>query len=138
MATTAYVTNKIASYGYQTSSDVGTLINNRFANPIEKVNVIASASSITLNPNDGSLFMLSLSTNASITIGAISNGPYTTNGATISLYLNNTSNTISWDSTKITWMSGTAPDVTTSPSIVTFVTFNGGSTWYGSSIEISS
>ena len=139
VATTAYVTNKInALPTYATPTEVTTAINNRFANPIEKVNVIASNSSISIDPNSGSLFMLSLSTNASITINAIQNGPYTTNGATITMYLNNTSNTITWDSTKITWMSGSAPDVTTNPSIITFVTFNSGSTWYGSAIEISS
>lgn len=138
VATTAFVTNKINSLNHVTASDVTTAINNRFANPIEKVNVIASNASITIDPNSGSLFMLALSTNASITIGAIQNGPYTTNGATITMYLNNTSNTISWDSTKITWMSGEAPDVTSNPSIITFVTFNGGSNWYGSAIEISS
>lgn len=138
VATTAYVNNKINSLNHTTVSDVTTAINNRFANPIEKVNVIASNLSISIDPNSGSLFMLSLSTNASITIGSIQNGPYTTNGATITMYLNNTSNTIAWDSTKITWMSGSAPDVTSKPSIITFVTFNGGSTWYGSAIEISS
>ena len=138
VATTAFVTNKINSLNHVTASDVTTAINNRFANPIEKVNVIASNASITIDPNSGSLFMLALSTNASITIGSIQNGPYTTNGATITMYLNNTSNTISWDSTKITWMSGGAPDVTTNPSIITFVTFNGGSNWYGSAIEVSS
>lgn len=139
IATTAFVHNVInALPAYQTASDVTTAINNRFANPIEKVNVIASADSITINPNSGSLFMLSLSTNASITISTIQNGPYTTNGATITLYLSNTSNTISWDTTHITWMSGSAPDVTSNPSIITFVTFNGGSMWYGSGIEISS
>ena len=139
VATTAYVTNKLnALPTYATPTDVTTAINNRFANPIEKVNVLASNSSISIDPNSGSLFMLALSTNASITIGSIQNGPYTTNGATITMYLNNTSNTISWDSTKITWMSGEAPDVTSNPSIITFVTFNGGSTWYGSAIEISS
>ena len=122
---------------YATNSAVTTAINNRFANPIEKVNAITSAASITIDPNAGSLFTLSLSTNASITIGNISNGPYTTNGSTITLYLSNTSNTITWNS-KITWMSGEAPDVTSNPSIITFVTFNGGTNWYGSSIEVTS
>ena len=137
VATTAFVNNKINSLNHVTASDVTTAINNRFANPIEKVNVLTSSASVSINPNDGSLFMLALSTNASISIGTISNGPYTTNGATITLYLNNTSNTITWGNT-ITWMSGSAPDVTTNPSIITFVTFYGGSTWYGSAIEISS
>ena len=104
-------------------------------NPVE---LTITNNTITIDPNSGSLFTLSLSTNATITIGAISNGPYTTNGATISLYLNNTNSTISWDSTKIIWMSGEAPDVTTNPSIITFITFNGGTTWYGSSTELSS
>ena len=81
--------------------------------------------------------MLSLSTNATISISTISNGPYTTNGETITLYLNNTSNTISWGNS-ITWMTGSAPDVSSNPSIITFVTFNGGTTWYGSAIEIES
>ena len=137
VATTAFVTNKIASYNYTTSSDVETAINNRFANPIEKVNVLTSSATITISPNSGSLFMLALSTDASISIDTISNGPYTTNGATITLYLNNTSYTITWGNS-ITWMSGSAPDVTSNPAIITFVTFNGGTTWYGSSIEIES
>jgi len=140
IATTAFVNNAISGIdlsNYATTSAVTTAINNRFANPIEKVNVITSAASITIDPNAGSLFTLSLSTNASITIGNISNGPYTTNGSTITLYLSNTSNTITWDS-KVTWMSGEAPDVTSNPSIITFVTFNGGTNWYGSSIEVTS
>ena len=120
-----------------TTAFVKTALDNRFANPIEKVNAITSAASITIDPNAGSLFTLSLSTNASITIGNISNGPYTTNGETITLYLNNTNNTITWNS-KITWISGEAPDVTSNPSIITFVTFNGGTNWYGSSIEVES
>ena len=120
-----------------TSIATTAYVNNKFANPIEKVNTITSAASITIDPNAGSLFTLSLSTNASITIGNISNGPYTTNGSTITLYLSNTSNTITWNS-KITWMSGEAPDVTSNPSIITFVTFNGGTNWYGSSIEVKS
>lgn len=139
IATTAFVNNALSSElsNYATTSAVTTAINNRFANPIEKVNAITSAASITIDPNAGSLFTLSLSTNASITIGNISNGPYTTNGSTITLYLSNTSNTITWNS-KITWMSGEAPDVTSNPSIITFVTFNGGTNWYGSSIEVES
>ena len=153
IATTAFVNNAISSVDlsnyvttsgltttlndYATNSAVTTSINNRFANSIEKVNAITSAASITIDPSDGSLFTLSLSTNASITIGNISNGPYTTNGETITLYLNNTNNTITWNS-KITWMSGEAPDVTSNPSIITFVTFNGGTNWYGSSIEVTS
>ena len=118
-----------------TTAFVNTSLNNRFANPIEKVIALTSSASITIDPNAGSLFTLSLSTNASIIIGNISNGPYTTNGSTITLYLSNTSTTITWDS-KITWLSGEAPDVTSNPSIITFVTFNGGTNWYGSSIEI--
>ena len=140
IATTAFVNNALSGIdlsNYATTSAVTTAINNRFANPIEKVNVITSAASITIDPNAGSLFTLSLSTNASMTIGNISNGPYTTNGSTITLYLSNTSNTITWNS-KITWMSGEAPDVTSNPSIITFVTFNGGTNWYGSSIEVIS
>ena len=140
IATTAFVNNALSGIdlsNYATTSAVTTAINNRFANPIEKVNAITSAASITIDPSAGSLFTLSLSTNASITIGNVSNGPYTTNGSTITLYLSNTSNTITWDS-KITWMSGEAPDVTSNPSIITFVTFNGGTNWYGSSIEVTS
>lgn len=140
IATTAFVTNALSGIdlsNYATTSAVTTAINNRFANPIEKVVALTSAASITIDPNVGSLFTLSLSTNASITIGNISNGPYTTNGSTITLYLSNTSNTITWNS-KITWMSGEAPDVTSNPSIITFVTFNGGTNWYGSSIEVES
>ena len=140
IATTSFVNNAISGIdlsNYATTSAVTTAINSRFSNPIENVNTITSAASITIDPNAGSLFTLSLSTNASITIGNISNGPYTINGSTITLYLSNTSNTITWDS-KITWLSGEAPDVTSNPSIITFVTFNGGTNWYGSSIEVTS
>ena len=130
IATTAFVNSVLNNY-------VPTAINNRFANPIEKVNILASAATISIDPNAGSLFTLTLATNATITIGNISNGPYTINGATITLYMDNTNNTISWDSNKIQWLSGSAPDVTTNPSVITFVTFNGGSKWYGSSIEVN-
>ena len=120
-----------------TSIATTAYVNNKFANPIEKVNAITSAASITINPNTGSLFTLTLGVNSSITIGNLSGGPYSTNGATITLYLTNTNKTISWNS-KITWVSGEAPDVTSNPSIITFVTFNGGAKWYGSSIEVES
>lgn len=135
--------NKVTAAPTPTTSDNSTQIattayvNNKFANPIEKVNAITSAASITIDPNTGSLFTLTLGVNSSITIGNLSGGPYATNGATITLYLTNTNKTISWNS-KITWVSGEAPDVTSNPSIITFVTFNGGAKWYGSSIEVES
>ena len=135
--------NKVTAAPTPATSDNSTQIatteyvNNKFANPIEKVNAITSASSITIDPNTGSLFTLTLGVNSSITIGNLSGGPYATNGATITLYLTNTNKTISWNS-KITWVSGEAPDVTSNPSIITFVTFNGGTKWYGSSIEVES
>lgn len=121
------------------SSSIATtaFVNNKFANPIEKVNTLTSSSSITINPSNGSLFLLDLEDNASITIGTIT-GPYTTNGATLSLFITNDDCTITWDSNKIIWMSGIAPDITTNPSIITFITFDGGTTWYGNATEIIS
>ena len=120
-----------------TTAFVKTALDNKLANPIEKVNAIASNASITIDPNSGSLFTLTLATNSSITIGNITGGSYTTNGATISLYMTTTNNTVTWNN-KIKWLSGEAPDLSSNDNLITFITFNGGTNWYGSSIEVES
>ena len=118
---------------YATHADV----NNRFGIAVEKVNTLTSSSSITIDPTQGSIFTLTLDTNANINISSISNGYYTTNGSCITLMMPSNSYTVSWSS-NITWIDGAAPDLSTGYNIITFITPNGGTTWYGDALQIES
>ena len=121
-------TTKVATTAY---------VNNRLGIPIEKVTALTSSSNITINPANGSLFTLTLGTNATITLSSISNGYYTTNGAVITLLMPATNYAITW--TNVTWDGGTAPDnLGDGFNIITFVTADGGTTWYGNALSLSS
>ena len=121
-----------------TTEDVATkdYVNNRFAGPIEKVTDLEiSNNSVTIDPCNGSIFNLTVSDNITITLESISNTYYTQNGATITLFIPSHSYIVNW-SNNIIWTNGSAPDFSTAYNIITFVTQNGGTTWYGNSIEI--
>lgn len=118
---------------YATQSDV----NNRFGIAVEKVNALTSSSAITIDPTQGSIFTLTLNTNATINISSISSGYYTTNGSVITLFMPSHNYTVTWGSS-ITWTSGSAPDLSEGYNIITFATPNGGTTWYGSCITVES
>ena len=45
--------------------------------------------------------------------------------------------TVSWSS-NITWIDSAAPDLSTGYNIITFITPNGGTTWYGDALQIES
>lgn len=122
---------------YVTTTDLTTGVNNRFGIAVEKVNTLTSSSSITIDPTQGSIFTLTLDTNATINISSISSGYYTTNGSCITLMMPSNSYTVSWDS-NITWISGTAPDLSTGFNIITFITSDGGTTWYGDALQVES
>ena len=119
--------------GYTTLNDV----NNRLGIPIEKVTALTSSSSITINPANGSLFTLDLDTDTTITLSSIYNGYYTTNGALVTLLMPSNNYIVSW-SNNVIWVSGSAPDLSSGYNIITFVTSNGGTTWYGNSLSVSS
>ena len=118
---------------YATQAD----INNRFGIAVEKVNELTSSSNITIDPTQGSIFTLTLDTNTTISINSISNGYYTTNGSCVTLMMPSNSYIVSWSS-NITWISGSAPDLSTGYNIITFITPNGGTTWYGDALQVES
>lgn len=118
---------------YATQTD----INNRFGIAVEKVNTLTSSSEVTIDPTQGSIFTLTLDTNANISLSSISNGYYTTNGSCVTLMMPSNSYTVSWSS-NITWISGSAPDLSTGYNIITFITPNGGTTWYGDALQVES
>jgi len=127
-ATTTTNNTQIATTAY---------VNNRFANSTENVKALTSAATIAINPTESSLFTLTLSRNATINISTISNGYYTTNGAVITLFMPAHNYTISWGSS-ISWVEGSAPDLSEGYNIITFASPNGGTTWYGSALSVSS
>ena len=139
--TTTDLTTELGNYAlanhthneYATQAD----INNRFGIAIEKVNTLTSSSAITIDPTQGSIFTLTLDTNANISLSSISNGYYTTNGSCVTLMMPSNSYTVSWSS-NITWISGSAPDLSTGYNIITFITPNGGTTWYGDALQVES
>lgn len=125
-ATTTTNNTQIATTAY---------VNNRFANSTENVKALTSAATIAINPTESSLFTLTLTRNATINISTISNGYYTTNGAVITLFMPAHNYTVSWGSS-ISWVGGSAPDLSESYNIITFATPNGGTTWYGSCLNV--
>ena len=109
-------------------------VNNRFANSIENVKALTSAATITINPAESILFTLTLTRNTTINISSISNGYYTTNGSVITLFMPAHNYTVTWGS-NITWVGGEQPD-SDEYNIITFATPNGGTTWYGSFLNV--
>ncbi len=112
-------------------------VNNRFTTSIENVKELTSASNITINPAESSLFSLTLDTNTTINISAISNGYYTINGSVITLFMPAHNYTVTWGS-NITWVENGSPDLSTGYNIITFATPNGGTTWFGSCLTVES
>lgn len=141
IATTEFVNTALSEIdlsNYATTSAVTTAINNRFANPIEKVVTVPSSSSITIDPTQGSIFNLFLEHNCTITINDILTGPYQENGSTITLVVwpNLGNYTVTWDSNMIIWTSGSAPELTHTV-LITFINY-ADSVWVGSAIEVES
>lgn len=97
-------------------------------------NPTISAGTLTLDLSQGSVFYVTH--NANITTLTISN-PVTTNSSsvqafTLVLLYTATPYTISWGSIK--WPSATAPTLTAGAGkfdVFTFVTYDGGTTWFG-------
>jgi hypothetical protein len=126
---------------FVTSSQVET----RLGKGIEKIKLVAPNDSIlTLNPQDGSLFKASLSAATIITLSDTIGSNYTeaevsATGSTITLLLtlSSTDIAVSWPNTVHWEKSAIAPELGTS-NIVTLVTFDNGTSWYGSCFVTSS
>lgn len=111
-------------------------VNNRFGVAIEKVSNVTSSNNITIDPTQGSMFNLTLNTDASISISSISNGYYTNNGACITLFIPVTNYVVYWNN-NINWAGGSAPNLSNGYNILTLVSSDDGTTWYGNAISVS-
>ena len=119
--------NKLATTSY-----VHLANNDRFGIATERVvNLVTNDNNLTINPSLGTLFKATLNDNASVII----NTPmslYTNNGSTIGLHITLTDEdaVVSWPQ-NVKWPDDTAPDLGYI-NIITFMTFDGGVTWYAS------
>ena len=130
LATTATVTTNT------TQIATTEFVNNRIATPVEKVYALTSATNITIDPANGSIFTLTPPRACAINIANMPSGMYTNYGGIITLLISKPSYTytIEWNN-KIKWMDGSAPDTLNEGySIITFVTSDGGSTYYANVI----
>jgi len=104
------------------------------ANYTETRTSVTAASSTALNCSLGNIFSLTMS--ASISTLSFSNVPATGRAYSMTLFVNQdaTGNrTISWPA-EVRWPGGTAPTLTTTANktdIITLVTHDGGTNWYG-------
>lgn len=87
-----------------------------------------SMSGTAIEVDKGAVFTKTISANTTFTISGVPSGK----AATFSLILTNGgSKTVTWPSS-VKWAGGNAPSLTASgKDILTFLTGNGGSTWYG-------
>lgn len=91
-----------------------------------------SAGVLTIDPSQSTIF--NVSNNANITTFTVTNAtPGKGQSFTLFLTANGTAYTQAWGSS-VKWAGGTAPTLTTTTGkkdILTFVTNDGGTTWYG-------
>jgi hypothetical protein len=104
------------------------------ANYTETRTSVTAASSTALNCSLGNIFSLTMS--ASISTLSFSNVPATGRAYSMTLFVNQDATggrTISWPA-EVRWPGGTAPTLTTTANktdIITLVTHDGGTNWYG-------
>lgn len=125
--------NKLATTSY-----VHLANNDRFGIATERVvNLIVDDNNLTINPSLGTLVKATLNGNTSVIINA-PRSLYTNNGSTIGLHITLTdeNSVISWPQ-NVKWPDDTAPDLGYI-NIITFMTFDGGTTWYASLYVASS
>jgi hypothetical protein len=93
-----------------------------------------SSGSLTLNLNNGSIFLVSL--NGAITSITISNTPSTSNtavGFSLIFTADGTARSVTWPAS-VKWAAGTAPTLTstnTKKDVLSFVSTDNGTTWLG-------
>lgn len=119
--------NKLATTSY-----VHLANNDRFGIATERVvNLTVDDNNLTINPSLGTLFNATLNNNTSVIINA-PRSLYTNNGSTIGLHITLTDEdaVVSWPQ-NVKWPDDTAPDLGYI-NIITFMTFDGGTTWYAS------
>jgi hypothetical protein len=91
----------------------------------------SSAGSITYDLSLGNIFYVNQTAN--ITLSTITNPPTATNLGSFTVILDSDATyTVAWDAS-VKWPSGNAPDLDNGPAvnIVSFITPNGGTDWYG-------
>jgi hypothetical protein len=93
-----------------------------------------SASALTLNLNNSQVFTVALNSNIStLTISNVESRANTAQGFTLILTADGTARTITWPAS-IKWPSGTGPTLTSTNNkvdILSFLTPDNGTTWYG-------
>jgi hypothetical protein len=93
-----------------------------------------SASALTLNINNSQVFTVALNSNIStLTISNVESRANTAQGFTLILTADGTARTITWPAS-IKWPSGTGPTLTSTNNkvdILSFLTPDNGTTWYG-------
>ncbi len=121
-----------------------TTLTTKLAKSLEKsISVTANNNTFTIDPNAGSLFIVTVSSNSTIAISPIGSDfstadSYNTGSVLTILILSLNSYTVSWPST-ILWKDGTAPDL--SESVVNLITLTSFSDseddfWVGGSVPI--
>ena len=114
-----------------------TTLNTKLAKSLEKgITVTATNNTFTIDPNAGALFIVTVSSNSTITISNLDSDFSTDTGSVFSilLTLNADSYTISWPN-NISWHGGSAPELSYK-NLITFTKFNNSSNWVGGSVVI--
>ena len=96
-----------------------------------KTSVSSNAGAATFDIDNGNVFSITLSENVTFTF---SNPPTSGKAGSLTMILtqDSTPRTVTWPGS-VKWDSGTAADVSTADAIyiLTFITVDGGTTWYG-------
>ncbi len=114
-----------------------TTLDTKLAKSLEKgITVTATNNTFTIDPNAGALFIVTVSSNSTITISNLDSDFSTNTGSVFSilLTLNADSYTISWPN-NISWHGGSAPELSYK-NLITFTKFNNSSNWVGGSVVI--
>ena len=112
-------------------------IKDKMAKSLERsVTVTATNNTFTIDPNAGALFIVTVSSNSTITISNLDSDFSTNTGSVFSilLTLNADSYTISWPN-NISWHEGSAPELSYK-NLITFIKFDNSSNWVGGSVVI--
>ena len=112
------------------------VVNNRLAKSLEKaVTVSISSGTFTIDPNVSNMFLVNVSSNATIALSNLTS-EYTSTGSVISILLTMSSSSylVTWPNT-INWQNDTAPDLT-HKNLITLMHFGETNTWYGGCMAV--
>ena len=133
------VSNTLDALKNKLQLEIVDTMNNRLKEAIENVTQVSPNGNnvLTLNPNLSTLFKASLSSDTTVSI-TNPTSLYTTNGSTFALFL-----ALSSESIQITWPLSVKWQNEETPTfgsvnVVTFITFDSGTSWYASCLVGSS